>query len=172
MSDKRIEIIAIGVEKIYSVASIEISQDGDVYLIERIKGGDYHLSRHASGQVHIRTSNLTENLWKGKPIKDFKGIECLGTSGFSLDSLPVLYKEYRLQRSDGVFCIDLRTYKGEAFNMCTHILTEDSLPTLLGSSNPLEKRQLYLYPDSTPMIAVTVGRVKSEIAKHTIPSRI
>ena len=76
---KRIEIIAIAKEKIYSVGYVTISKDGDVYLIHKAAGSDMHTSRHASGKMHwkSRINNLFQEIRKGVPIKDFKGIEFL-----------------------------------------------------------------------------------------------
>jgi hypothetical protein len=38
---KRIEIVAIGEKEVFSVASIVISKEGDVYINDRIKGSDF-----------------------------------------------------------------------------------------------------------------------------------
>jgi hypothetical protein len=37
MNKKRIEIIAVGTDKIYSVGAVEISPKGDVYVIQKIR---------------------------------------------------------------------------------------------------------------------------------------
>lgn len=167
MSKTRIEIIAIGKEKVYSVGAVVVSAGGDVYLVQKMKYGDYHLSRHASGVAHIKSTKtkLFEKLWTGKPIKEFKGIEFLQTSGFILDALPELYKEYKMKVCDGVFCVDRRAYSEGAFNMQVGILTKEGLPSLLTMSEGLLKRQVYVFPDCHPMIVITVGDAKIGSAK-------
>lgn len=51
----------------------------------------------------------------------------------------------------------MREYQGAAFNMQIAILTEEGLPSLFTSSNLLGNRQMYIFPDCHPMIAITVG---------------
>lgn len=56
MSTIRIEIIAVGKEKIYSVGAVEVSHKGDVYVIHKIKDSDFHTSRHSSGETHWKST--------------------------------------------------------------------------------------------------------------------
>lgn len=160
----RIEVIAIGNDKVYSVSAIVVSGKGDVYLISRKKDSDFHMSRHASGETHWKSTKLKifEKIRKGKPIKNFDGIESLGLEGFGLDSLPELYKEYEIKQYDGLFCLDMRQYKDKAFNMQVAMLTENGLPSLLTMSSLLDKRQICIFPDCNPMIAVVVGSAKQD----------
>jgi hypothetical protein len=167
MSRNRIEIIAIGNEKVYSVGAIEVSAEGDVYVFNRIEDSGFHLSRHASGETHwISTKpKLFQRIRKGQPIAEFKGIEVLGTTGFGLDSLPELYKEYKIKEYDGIFFIDMRQYKDKAFNMAISILTEEGLSTIVSSSKLLKDRQICIFPECYPMIAITIGNPNTERAK-------
>jgi len=86
---KKIEIIAIGDNKIYSVGYIKIYKEGDIYHIHKIAGSDIHTSRHKDGTYHwkSRTNNLCNNLGKRRPIKDFQGLEFLGVNAFGINSL-------------------------------------------------------------------------------------
>ena len=167
LSQTRIEIIAIGNEKVYSVGAIVVSAKGDVYLSHKIKDSDFHLSRHASGETHWKSNKikLCQHIRKGQPIKEFKGFEFLQLYAFILDALPELYKEYNMKVCDGVFCIDRRAFSKGAFNIQVGILTKEGLPSLLTSSERLSKRQVYIFPNCHPMIAITVGDAQIESAK-------
>lgn len=158
----RIEIIAVGKEKIYSVGNLVVTKKKDVYQVIKFHGSDTHISRHASGETHFksREGKFIQKIRKGVPIKDFKGIEFLGTTGFGLDSLPELFSEYKMKRCNGVFAFDMREYKNGAFNMSIAILTEDGLPKLYESYRKLEKRQIYLFTDCHPMIAIIICDAK------------
>jgi len=162
MSEITIEIIAIGEEDIYSVGAVNVSEKGDVYVIEKIKGfGDSHLSRHASGEMHRKTRNGVMKIREGIPIKDFEGIEFLGTYAFGLDSLPRLHKEYRMKKSNGIFAVDMRNYRQAAFNMSIAILTEEGLPRLYEAWKKLAKRQIYVFTNCHPMIAIMAADAKA-----------
>ena len=158
----RIEIIAIGEDKIYSVGYVKISKNGDVYHIHKAGSSDMHTSRHASGSTHwkSKTENFHQEIRKGVPIKDFKGIEFLGSHTFGLNSLPEVYTEYKMKKCNGIFAIDMREYKDAAFNMSIAILTKEGLSTLYDSWEKLKKRQIYLFADSHPMIAIKVADAK------------
>jgi len=160
----RIEIIAIGKEKIYSVGAVEVSQKGDVYVIHKMKGIGLHTSRHSNGKTHWKSKNnkVFIKIREGTPIKDFKGIEFLGTHAFGLESLPQLYKEYRMKKCNGIFAIDMREYSKAAFNMSIAILTEEGLPRLYESWKNLKKRQIYIFTDCYPMVAITIADAKVE----------
>jgi len=155
----RIEIIAIGRDKIYSVGAIIVTKKGDIYIADKFTGSDLHLSRHSDGKTHwkSRREDILIPIREGSPIKDFKGIEFLETHAFGLDSLPELYKEYRMRKCEGVFAVDMRGYEGSAFNMSIAILTEEGLPKLYESWKDFKKRQIYIYTEGHPMIAITVG---------------
>jgi len=158
----RIEIIAIGEDKIYSVGAISVSKKGDVYIIHKTAGTDFHTSRHADGKTHWKSKqqNFFQKLREGVPIKDFRGIEFLGTHSFGLDSLPQIFKEYKMKKNNGVFAIDMREYKQAAFNMTIAILTEEGLSSLYNNWKNLKKRQIYIFTDCHPMIAITIADVK------------
>lgn len=162
MSVIRIEIVAVGEEKIYSVGTVEVSENGDVYVIDKFKGaGDSHLSRHSSGELHRKIRNEVTRIRKGIPIRDFRGIEFLGTHAFGLRSLPLLHKEYRMKKSNGIFAIDMRNYSKAAFNMTIAMLTEEGLLRLYESWKKLGKRQIYIFTDCHPMIAIMVADAKA-----------
>ena len=151
----------------YYVGEIVVSEEGDVYLNYRIKdSGDFHLSRHASGITHWKSRRkiLCQHIRKGQPIKEFKEFEDW-LQYFSLDALPELYKEYKMKVCDGIFCVDRRAYSKGAFNMRVGISTKESLSSLLKRSELLSKRQIYVFPDSHPMIAITIGDAQVESAK-------
>ena len=158
----RIEIVAIGENKIYSAGYVKVSKKGDIYQIYKIGGSDLHMSRHASGKTHWKSKQpvLFQEIREGIPIKEFKGIEFLGTTAFGLDSLQELYTVYKMKKSNGIFAIDMREYKNAVFNMSVAILTEDGLPKLYESWKKLRKRQIYLFTDCHPMIAITVFDAK------------
>lgn len=162
MRKKRIEIIAIGKEKIYSVGAVEISEKGDIYVIHKIKNSNFHTSRHSSGEIHWKSTKnkVSTKIREGMPIKDFKGIEFLGISAFGLESLPRLHKEYKMKKCHGIFAIDMRDYAKAAFNMSIAILTEEGLPALFKSWKKFKKRQIYIFTDCHPMIAITVADAK------------
>jgi hypothetical protein len=159
---KRIEIIAVGEDRIYSVCAVEISPDGDVYVIDRDKHRDFHMSRHASGQRHWKVEGkLVAKFDNGSPTESFRGFEFLMTIGFGFEALPRLYEEYKMEKCDGVFAIDMREYRNSPFNLGVSIFTEEGLPLLLKSSNDvMQRRQIYIFPDIHPMIALTVGETK------------
>jgi len=158
----RIEIIAIGEEKIYSVGAVKVSQKGDVYVIHKMKDVGLHTSRHSSGRTHWKSENnkVFVKIREGTPMKDFRGIEFLEAHGFGLDSLPQMYKEYRMKKCNGIFAVDMREYGKAAFNMSIAILTEEGLPRLYESWKNLRKRQIYIFTDCHPMIAITIADAK------------
>ncbi len=153
----KIELIAVGKDKIYSVGAIKTSKEGDVYLIYKI-AGDFHLSRHTGGETHWKSKEIPfgPSIRKGKPIEDFKGIEFLGTHAFGLNSLPELYKEYKMKKNNGIFAFDMREYENEYFNMSVAILTKEGLPQLYENWKEHRKRQIYLYTENDPMLAITI----------------
>ena len=171
MDQKRIEIIAIGNDTVFSVGSIVISKEMDVYINTGTKTSpDFHTSRHASGKVHWRSrkEEFTSDIRQGQPISKFKGIELLGTHAFGVQSLPnlfpELFKDVKLEEHDGVFCVDMRQFEGKAFSIAVAMLTEEGLSSLL-SSKTLRDRQVCIFPDCTPMIAITVGIARGQDAK-------
>jgi hypothetical protein len=159
MNETRIEVIAIGKDAMYSAGAIVVSSNGDVYQISKIKGDDFHMSRHASGERHWKSNKrrIFQKMGSGAPIRKFKGIENLGTTGFGLESLPKLFNEYTMGNCNGVFAIDMREYADQPFNLSVWILTAEGFPSLLTLSGLLGKRQMYVYPDCHPMLAMTAG---------------
>jgi len=157
----RIEILAIGKDKVYSAGYVQVSKGG-VYYFPKVKSSDMHISRHCSGHVHwkSRQTEFFQKIRKGISIDNFHGIEFLGTTAFGLDSLSELFSEYKMKKNNGVFAVDLRDYKDSAFNMSIAILTKEGLHQLYKSWEKLKKRQIYLYTDCHPMIAITIADAK------------
>jgi hypothetical protein len=153
----------------YSVGSIVVKEAGDAYFNHYDDDSDFHLSRHASGETHWKSNEikiLSQDIRIGKPINEFKGIEDLQLVGFgSLDSLQELYKEYKMEKNDGVFCFDLRQYKEGTFNMFVCMLTEEGLQSLLSRTKLLANRQISIFPECHPMIAIIVGGARIETKK-------
>ena len=159
MNETRIEVVAMGSEAMYSVGALILSLDGDIYYATKLRGDDFHLSRHSSGATHWKSNKMKvfQKIRNGKPIEDFEGIEFLLTTGFGLESLPRLFDEYKMKKSNGVFAIDMREYMGQPFNLSLAILTPEAFPSLLTGTELLGKRQIYVYPDCHPMLAITAG---------------
>jgi len=141
---------------------------GERFLFfSNIKQFDHHVSRHASGEVHVTygakstRSKRYSALGNRMPIKDFRGIEFLGTRAFGLGSLPLLHKEYRVKKCSGIFVVDMRDYSKAVFNMLIAILTKEGLPTLLEQVNKHRKVHTYIYSDCHPMIAIVIFDAKS-----------
>ena len=65
-----------------------------------------------------------------------------------------------MKKCNGIFAIDMREYKDAAFNMSVAIFTEEGLISLFNSWKKLKKRQIYLFTDSHPMIAIMVADAK------------
>lgn len=153
---KRIEIIAVGKEKIYSIGTICVSKKGDVYHVYKMYGSDLHSSRHADGKLHWQSKKpkLFQKIREGLPIEKFTGIEYLETTGLNLNSLPEVYREYKMKKCNGIFAIDIREFKNTSVNIVIAILTKEGLP-LLYALKHFGKHQIYLYTDSYPMIAIT-----------------
>jgi len=157
---QRIEVIVIGKDKkLFSVAAVSVSKKGDVYLAYKCKDiPSFHVSRHSSGKRHVKSKLFYEKIPLGvmPPIAEFMGIESLGGQAFGIDSLLELYSEYQLKRCDGIFMIDMRSYKGKKFNLQTFILTKEGLNDLYNHTL-LKNRQIYLFVESIPMIAIVAG---------------
>lgn len=170
-----IGVVALGETGIYLVGVVRVTRKGDAYNVVLFRHGEHHTSRHADGKRHTKTriSNkkkpLCYNLKKSVPIENFQGIEFLGTHCFGLDSLPSLFENYELKKEyDGIFAIDMRRYRNYAFNLHVALLTEESLPKLLKNPLRAEKRQIYVYPDSRPMIAIFVNSFRPTDKKSPI----
>jgi hypothetical protein len=84
-----IEIIWIGRNAAYSIGKINITKQGDVYVIPKIGDIGLHLSRHKGGNRHIRTRDdeLYKFPEKRGHINDVNGLEFIETWSFSIDSL-------------------------------------------------------------------------------------
>lgn len=158
----KIEIVAIGEGKIYSAGYVQVSKKGEVYYFQKGRSSDMHISRHCSGQVHLKSRQIGyfQKIREGISIDNFIGIEFLGTIAFGLNSLPDLFSEYKMKKHNGIFAIDLREYKNSAFNMSVAILTKEGLPQLYESWKKFKKKQIYLYTDCHPMIAITIADAK------------
>lgn len=159
-SDIIIEIIAVGLKKIYSAGKICITPKGDVYYAYKLRNDKgSHISRHRDGTLWMSGQDKVQ-IRKLKNISDFSGLEFIGTHGFGLNSLPLIYEEYKLKKSDGIFAIDMRNYEDGRFNLNIAIFTEEGLPKLLNSFKWGHKKQFYLYTDCNPKIAIVALEVK------------
>ncbi|MBI2576422.1 hypothetical protein HYV84_04350 [Candidatus Woesearchaeota archaeon] len=158
-----IEIIAIGLTKIYSVGKIGIKSDGSVYHAFKLKNLEgIHTSRHRDGTLHWKSKQLKIPLRKGADIRDFSGLEFIGTQAFGLNSLPELYNEYKIKRMDGVFAIDMHNYKEGCFNLTIAIFTDEGVLQLFDSDKFAQKKKIYLYTDCYPRIALIAMEVKKD----------
>lgn len=158
MTQTRIEIVAIGKDAVYSVGAVVVSSKGDVYIVSKMKHLDIKHSRHASGVLHLKSRKLEffQKIRKGAPIADFRGLENLGVRGFGLDDLPKLFKEYQMQKCDGVFFFDMCDYSQKAFNMTVWMLTKEGLQELSDTIKEYTRGHTYVYSACHPMIAITV----------------
>ncbi|ODS42722.1 MAG: hypothetical protein MSIBF_05340 [Candidatus Altiarchaeales archaeon IMC4] len=164
----RIKINAIGYDydkniKIFSVGSVEVGKNGDVYIIHDSRHEfQCHTSRHASGKVHWTSNDerFCKKIRDGLPIKDFKGLEFLETHSFGLDMLPGHFNDYSMSKYDGIFTIDMRAYKNSAFNLFIYMLTDEGYSQLFDNLKKFKKRQLTIFLDSHPMIALVAVDVK------------
>ena len=155
MPSTRIEIIGVGDSAVFSIGGIVVQPKGDVIVFNKSHPG--HRTRHASGVFHFKRGNgETKPIRQGPPLKNFKGLEFLGTHIYSVENLPRLYTEYKMKKCDGIFAIDLRAYKEASLNMVFAILSREGLSELAELWKPLGKKQLYIYESSHPMIAIKV----------------
>lgn len=157
-NQKIIELIGVISDKIYSLGYIKISKKGDIYHIYKIQNSDFHLSRHSDGKIFWTSKQLkfSHKIRDGKPIKEFKGIEIIGTNGFNTESLPELYTEYKMRKCNGIFAVDLREYKENTLNLALCILTKEGMNELYTIWEKENKKQVYLYTNSNPMIAIII----------------
>lgn len=163
MNEIKIEIVAITEKAMYSIGTIVVSSKGDVYHISKFKNKGFHVSRHSSGKIHWKMNgkNFLE-IENGKPITDFKGIEFLGWNIYgSLESFPSVSNEYKMKECNCIFSFDFREYQNARFYLSVAILTEQYLPKLLTASRFLKKRQVSIWADCHPMIAMIVGEDKN-----------
>ena len=58
----------------------------------------------------------------------------------------------------------MRKYNQSAFNMTIAIFTEDKISDLLSNWEQYKKRQIYIYMDHKPMIAIMICDAKQTIA--------
>lgn len=154
-----IEIIGVGRNAVYSIGKINLTKQGDVYLINKIGNIGLHLSRHKDGEIHLRTKD--EQIYREEQkrihIKDFDGIENLGSWAFGIDSLPELYTEYKPKKSNAVVAIDMRSFERLAFNLGIAILTEKGLPQFIKMWKDFKNRQVYISANSIPMVGIVFG---------------
>lgn len=155
ISKTRIEIIALDGKKFFSIGAVEVTSKGEFYVFLKTTPIITKISRHVSGVTHGENSVQGRySLGKGVPLSEFKGRESLVTMAFGLGSLEEIYTEYKLKKANGIFCIDMRSYVGSAFNLTVSLATEDGLPFALDTVVPVHKRQLYVYADSHPMVCL------------------
>lgn len=83
-----------------------------------------------------------------------RALEWLLKTPLALASLESSLREYKLKKSNGIFCIDMRAYRKAAFNMAIGILTEEGITDFYSSHEMNSKKQFYLYWDSHPKIGL------------------
>lgn len=148
-------------KKIYSAGKIHITPKGDVYHIFKHKGDKgFHASRHTDGKLHWKSRTTKRHIRNLKSINDFSGFEVITTQGFDLESLPNIFDEYKIKKSDGIFAIDMRSYEKGRFNLSVAIFTDEGIPTLLNSFPFGHKKQIYLYTNCNPKIALIALEIK------------
>ncbi|MDP1993126.1 MAG: hypothetical protein Q8K00_19085 [Syntrophales bacterium] len=159
-----VEIIGIGNNAVYSIGKIQITKQGDVYLIPKIKDIGAHFSRHKDGNCHVRMKGkeLFNEFEKRVPISDFDGFEFLETWAFGLDSLPELYSEYKPNKCNAVVAINMRHFKESRFNLGIAILTEKGMSYLMSMWEDFNNRQVYICASTTPMVGIVFGARKTE----------
>jgi len=159
-----IEIIGIGRNAAYSIGKINITRQGDVYVIPKIGDSGLHLSRHRDGNCHVRTkkNELYKLPNKKVNINDFDGFEFIETWAFGIDSLPDLYKEYERNKCNAIFAINMRHFEGLPFNLGIALLTKSGIPQLMEMWKDFENRQVYICASSDPMVGIVFGAYKKE----------
>jgi len=157
-----IEIIAIGNGKIYSVGKINISKQGDIYIIKNIENIGLHFSRHKSGECHIRTKEkkLSSNFEKRETVDKFDGIEFLETWCFGIESFHGIYKEYKPKKCNNIVAINMSCFKKQPFNLGIWLLTEKGIPELMNMWKNFTNRQVYICTHSQLLVGFIWGAFK------------
>ena len=161
---KNIEIIGIGRNAAYSIGKINITKQGDVYVIKKIGDTGLHLSRHKDGKCHVRTKDGECYKLPNKRvhINDLKGLEFIETWSFGIDSLPELYAEYEPKKCNAIVAVNMRHFEGLPFNLGIAILTESGIPQLMEMWKNFENRQVYICASSDPMVGIVFGSYKEK----------
>lgn len=164
----QIMFLAIGDTGIFKIGGVSIEQKEDaieVYSYPSFKGLDFHVSRHSSGDLHWKQGEKKVDLpfEKRVPMKDFSGVEGLGTWGLSVENHDEFHPKYGSKHYDGIFLIDTRKYRGAYFNVAFYILTKEGLPTFYSVWEKYGKRQIYLYANSHPMVGMIAIDAKEKI---------
>ena len=159
-----IEIIGIGRNAAYSIGKINITKQGDVYVIPKVPDMGIHLSRHKDGNCHVRTKNdeLYKLPEKRVHIDDLNGLEFIETWSFGIDSLPELYAEYKPKKTNAIVAINMRHFEGLPFSLGIVLLTESGITQLMEMWKNFENRQVYICASSDPMVGVVFGAYKEE----------
>jgi hypothetical protein len=153
----RIDIIAGNKN---SIAEIIISGSGDVHLVPRFSGSKNHFSRHADGTRHMRVFDDKESLIescemrRGPPISELRGIECLPSQKFCLESVDVPYKPK--EKPAGIFSLNIPD-EVKSVSLNSFIFTEDSKEKVGEICKKYMGLGSYMYVKSSPMIALVVS---------------
>ena len=131
-------------------------------VINKIRETGLHLSRHKDGNCHVRMRDkeLYKLSKKKVHINDFDGIEFIETWAFGIDSLPELYTEYNPTKCNAVVVINIRHFKGLAFNIGIALLTKSGIPQLMDMWQDFKNRQVYICASTTPMVGIVFGAYK------------
>lgn len=154
-----IEIIGIGRDAVYSIGKINVTKQGDVYVIRKLRDTGLHLSRHKDGNCHVRTKDdeLYKLPSKGIHINDLDGLEFIETWAFGIDSLPELHTEYQPKKCNAIVAINMRHFEGLPFNLGIALLTQSGIPQLMEMWKDFKNRQVYICDSSDPMVGIVFG---------------
>jgi hypothetical protein len=158
----RIELIAMLENKLYSIGEVCISKMEDVYFIPKTGSNDgFHISRHFDGKLHWKSHTMGKmSIRQAESIKDFKGIEFLGTTYLNLDVLSTRFNESKLKKCNGIFIFNANEYKDSMFNMTVAMLTEEGIQSLYTCVKNWKKGQIYIYTESNPIIGIIIYDAK------------
>lgn len=160
MPKHRIEIIGLDGKKFYSIGCVEITDNNEVYIVFKGKDGVVKFTRHRSGKSHIQiidaeSGKVTRRDTEPKPaIEEMKNSERIVTQILFSRQFDELFNEYKLKKGKGIFCIDLRAYTKGAFYLSVSIVRKNSFSDILNTVVETENRQVYIYAESDPMLAL------------------
>jgi len=158
----RIEIIGLDGMNFYSIGTVEVDSKQNIYIFYKEPGVIIKVTRHAGGKHHQDLIDLIRNKTKRRdfprrsPISELKGVEIVSHFALFSKNYQELFTEYKLRKTQGIFCIDLREYDNKAINLSVQIVKRDFFPDLLNTVVPTEKRQVYIYAESDPIVSMFV----------------
>jgi hypothetical protein len=160
MTRHRIEIIGLDGSKFYSIGTVEVDSKQNYYAFLRLRDGVMKYSRHALGNYHndlIARKTGKKTRWRTEkrvPISELKGIEEIFTFMLPIRNFEELFNEYKLPKTQGIFCIDLRENKEGTLNLTFQIVKREAFPEIINTTGKTEKKQAYIYAESNPVISL------------------